>query len=88
MWCSKATCTLGDRVRIGAERLHARDARSATTPRYAPTASSSGAVGAGAAVIGPFARLRPARVLAEDVHVGNFVEVKKARIGAAPRRTT
>ena len=27
-------------------------------------------------VVGPFARLRPGSVLAEDVHVGNFVEVK------------
>ncbi len=31
--------------------------------------------------IGPFARLRPGTELAEDVHVGNFVETKKARIG-------
>lgn len=28
------------------------------------------------AVIGPFARLRPGSVLRDDVHVGNFVEVK------------
>ena len=34
-------------------------------------------VGAGAA-IGPFARLRPGAMLAEDVHIGNFVEVKNA----------
>ncbi|MCX8016561.1 MAG: bifunctional UDP-N-acetylglucosamine diphosphorylase/glucosamine-1-phosphate N-acetyltransferase GlmU [Rhodocyclaceae bacterium] len=33
-------------------------------------------------VVGPFARLRPGTVLAEDVHVGNFVEVKNAQIGA------
>lgn len=33
------------------------------------------------AEIGPFARLRPEAVLAEDVKVGNFVEVKKANIG-------
>jgi bifunctional UDP-N-acetylglucosamine pyrophosphorylase/glucosamine-1-phosphate N-acetyltransferase len=38
------------------------------------------AVGRGSRV-GPFARLRPGAVLAEDVHVGNFVEVKKTRIG-------
>ncbi|MBP7240415.1 bifunctional UDP-N-acetylglucosamine diphosphorylase/glucosamine-1-phosphate N-acetyltransferase GlmU [Amaricoccus sp.] len=30
------------------------------------------------AVVGPFARLRPGAELAEDVHVGNFVEVKNA----------
>ncbi len=33
-------------------------------------------------MIGPFARLRPGTELAEDVHIGNFVEVKKSRIAA------
>ena len=32
--------------------------------------------------IGPFARLRPGTVLAEDVHVGNFVEIKKSTVAA------
>ena len=32
--------------------------------------------------IGPYARLRPGTVLAEDVHIGNFVEVKKSTIAA------
>ena len=36
-------------------------------------------VGKGA-LVGPYARLRPGAVLEEDVHIGNFVEVKKARI--------
>ncbi len=36
-------------------------------------------VGAGAK-IGPFARLREGTELAEDVHVGNFVETKKAKL--------
>ena len=30
--------------------------------------------------VGPFARLRPGTVLDEEVHVGNFVETKKARL--------
>ncbi len=33
------------------------------------------------AAVGPFARLRPGAELAEDVHVGNFVEVKNAILG-------
>jgi bifunctional UDP-N-acetylglucosamine pyrophosphorylase / glucosamine-1-phosphate N-acetyltransferase len=41
-------------------------------------------VGAGARV-GPFARLRPGAVLEQDVHVGNFVEVKAARLGAGAK---
>ena len=33
------------------------------------------------ALIGPFARLLPGAELAEDVHVGNFVELKKTTLG-------
>ena len=32
-------------------------------------------------LIGPYARLRPGAMLAENVHVGNFVEIKKSDIG-------
>ena len=32
--------------------------------------------------VGPYARLRPGTSLAEDVHVGNFVEVKASRLAA------
>ena len=41
-------------------------------------------VGAGA-IVGPFARLRPGAVLEDDVHVGNFVEIKEARLGAGAK---
>ena len=41
-------------------------------------------VGAGA-IVGPFARLRPGAILEEEVHVGNFVEVKAARLGAGAK---
>ncbi len=37
------------------------------------------------AVIGPFARLRPGTKLDQDVHVGNFVEVKNASFGSGSR---
>ena len=33
------------------------------------------------AQLGPFARLRPETVVGEDVHIGNFVELKKTSIG-------
>lgn len=39
----------------------------------------------GAAQIGPFARLRPGTVLADGVHIGNFVETKNTRIGVASK---
>jgi bifunctional UDP-N-acetylglucosamine pyrophosphorylase/glucosamine-1-phosphate N-acetyltransferase len=41
-------------------------------------------VGKGA-VVGPYARLRPGAHLAEDVHIGNFVEIKEARIEAGAK---
>jgi bifunctional UDP-N-acetylglucosamine pyrophosphorylase/glucosamine-1-phosphate N-acetyltransferase len=37
------------------------------------------------AIVGPFARLRPGAELAEDVHVGNFVEIKNAQIGTGAK---
>ena len=33
------------------------------------------------AIIGPFARIRPGSDVAEDVHIGNFVELKATRMG-------
>jgi bifunctional UDP-N-acetylglucosamine pyrophosphorylase/glucosamine-1-phosphate N-acetyltransferase len=35
--------------------------------------------------LGPFARLRPGVTLDEEVHIGNFVEIKASRLGAASK---
>ncbi|GAC1669241.1 MAG: bifunctional UDP-N-acetylglucosamine diphosphorylase/glucosamine-1-phosphate N-acetyltransferase GlmU [Steroidobacteraceae bacterium] len=35
--------------------------------------------------IGPFARMRPGTILAHDVHIGNFVEIKGSEIGAGSK---
>jgi bifunctional UDP-N-acetylglucosamine pyrophosphorylase / glucosamine-1-phosphate N-acetyltransferase len=35
--------------------------------------------------IGPFTRVRPRTQLADDVHLGNFVEVKASRVGAGSK---
>jgi len=35
--------------------------------------------------IGPFARLRPGAAIAEDAHIGNFVEIKNADIAAGAK---
>ncbi|MGJ8545031.1 MAG: bifunctional UDP-N-acetylglucosamine diphosphorylase/glucosamine-1-phosphate N-acetyltransferase GlmU [Sulfitobacter sp.] len=37
------------------------------------------------AIVGPYARLRPGAELAEDVRIGNFVEVKNAQIEAGAK---
>ena len=46
-----------------------------------PHCDLEGVVTHGPCTIGPFARLRPGTELAAGVHVGNFVEIKKARLG-------
>jgi bifunctional UDP-N-acetylglucosamine pyrophosphorylase/glucosamine-1-phosphate N-acetyltransferase len=40
-----------------------------------------GASVARGAIVGPYARLRPGAEVGEDAHVGNFVELKKTRLG-------
>jgi bifunctional UDP-N-acetylglucosamine pyrophosphorylase/glucosamine-1-phosphate N-acetyltransferase len=35
--------------------------------------------------IGPFARIRPETVLANDVHIGNFVEIKKSSVATGSK---
>ena len=71
--------TLGDEVRIGAHCV-IRDSRIAAGAVIHPFSHIEGAtVGAGA-LVGPFARLRPGAELAEEVHIGNFVEVKNSTL--------
>jgi bifunctional UDP-N-acetylglucosamine pyrophosphorylase/glucosamine-1-phosphate N-acetyltransferase len=38
-----------------------------------------------AALIGPYARLRPGADIGEEAHIGNFVEVKKVKVGAGAK---
>jgi bifunctional UDP-N-acetylglucosamine pyrophosphorylase / glucosamine-1-phosphate N-acetyltransferase len=75
---------LGEGVRIGAFCI-LRNATIAAGARILPYSHIDGealgaSVGAGARV-GPFARLRGGAELEADVHIGNFVEVKNARLG-------
>ena len=46
-----------------------------------PFSHIEGATVATGARIGPFARLRPGAAIGEDAHVGNFVEIKAAKLG-------
>ena len=74
---------LGDGVRVGANCC-IRNAVIAAGAVIHPFTHIDGEalgvrVGAGA-LIGPFARLRPGADLAEDVHIGNFVEVKNSTL--------
>ncbi len=71
--------SLGDEVVIGAHCV-IRNASIGAGTVIQPFSHIDGAsVGAGAA-IGPFARLRPGAVLGDEVHIGNFVEIKNSTL--------
>ncbi len=79
---------LGDGVRIGANCC-IRNARIGAGVVIHPFTHIDGEalgvkVGAGS-LIGPFARLRPGADLAEEVHIGNFVEVKNSTLARAAK---
>jgi bifunctional UDP-N-acetylglucosamine pyrophosphorylase/glucosamine-1-phosphate N-acetyltransferase len=72
--------TLGDGVRIGANCI-LRDASIGAGTEVKPfSLIEEAAIGANAR-IGPYARIRPGTQLADDVHIGNFVEVKASSFG-------
>jgi bifunctional UDP-N-acetylglucosamine pyrophosphorylase/glucosamine-1-phosphate N-acetyltransferase len=75
-----AGCEIGANVRIGQGCVLTNTKVAAGTDIKPYSIFEDAEVGAGCH-IGPFARLRPGTVLAENVHLGNFVETKKARIG-------
>ena len=71
---------LGDDVQIGAfTRL--KDVSLAAGTVVQAHCDLEGVVTHGPCTIGPFARLRPGTELASGVHIGNFVETKKASLG-------
>jgi bifunctional UDP-N-acetylglucosamine pyrophosphorylase/glucosamine-1-phosphate N-acetyltransferase len=75
---------LGDRVRIGPNCVLKDVTIGADTEVRAFSFLEDARIGARCRV-GPYARLRPGATLAEDVHVGNFVEVKASRLGAGTK---
>jgi bifunctional UDP-N-acetylglucosamine pyrophosphorylase/glucosamine-1-phosphate N-acetyltransferase len=75
---------LGDDVRIG-PFCRLKDVALAAGTQVRAHCDLEGARSEGAVAIGPFARLRPGTVLADGVHIGNFVETKNARLGAGSK---
>ncbi|MDM5181410.1 bifunctional UDP-N-acetylglucosamine diphosphorylase/glucosamine-1-phosphate N-acetyltransferase GlmU [Massilia sp. DJPM01] len=72
---------LGDGVNVGAHNVLV-NARIAAGTNIKPFCHIEDAVVGAKSVIGPYARLRPGTELAEDVHIGNFVEIKNSQIAA------
>ncbi|NNG81635.1 bifunctional UDP-N-acetylglucosamine diphosphorylase/glucosamine-1-phosphate N-acetyltransferase GlmU [Acinetobacter sp. ANC 5378] len=73
-------CEFGDNVEIGAGCV-IKNTVIASGTKVQPYSIFDNAVIGSDAQIGPFARLRPGAKLANDVHIGNFVEVKNSSIG-------
>ena len=80
----EGTVELGDGVTIGPfTRL--KDVKLGAGTLVRAHCDLDGVVTEGAAQIGPYSRLRPGTVLADGVHVGNFVETKKATLGVGSK---
>ena len=73
-------CELGDGVEIGAGCV-LKNTKIAAGTKVQPYSIFDGAIVGEDTQIGPFARLRPGAKLANEVHIGNFVEVKNTSIG-------
>ncbi|MET0988396.1 MAG: bifunctional UDP-N-acetylglucosamine diphosphorylase/glucosamine-1-phosphate N-acetyltransferase GlmU [Steroidobacteraceae bacterium] len=75
---------LGDRVRIG-PNCYLRECEIASDTELFPNCVIDRAHIGPRCQVGPFARIRPETVLHENVHIGNFVEVKKSELHAGAK---
>jgi bifunctional UDP-N-acetylglucosamine pyrophosphorylase / glucosamine-1-phosphate N-acetyltransferase len=75
---------LGDGVRIGANCV-LRNLSVAAGTEILPFCHLEDSTIGERCRIGPFARMRPGSALAEEVHIGNFVELKASRLGAGSK---
>jgi bifunctional UDP-N-acetylglucosamine pyrophosphorylase / glucosamine-1-phosphate N-acetyltransferase len=75
---------LGDNVSIGANCIIKNSVIGSGTTILPNSHLDNCTIGCNAQV-GPFARLRPQAQLGDDVHIGNFVEVKNSTIGTGSK---
>jgi bifunctional UDP-N-acetylglucosamine pyrophosphorylase/glucosamine-1-phosphate N-acetyltransferase len=75
---------LGDRVRVGPNCVLRNVTVDADTEILAYSLLDAASIGKRCR-IGPFSRMRPGVVLGDEVHVGNFVELKASRIGTGSK---
>ncbi|KPN16564.1 bifunctional N-acetylglucosamine-1-phosphate uridyltransferase/glucosamine-1-phosphate acetyltransferase [Xanthomonas sp. Mitacek01] len=76
--------SLGDGVRVG-PFCRLKDVALGVGTEVRAHCDVEGARSEGAVTIGPFARLRPGTVLADGVHIGNFVETKNTTLGVGSK---
>jgi acetyltransferase-like isoleucine patch superfamily enzyme len=75
-------------IGAGAELMagvHLSDCRVGARSLLRPYTVGEGAVLGEDTKVGPFAHLRPGTELGDEVHVGNFVETKEAKLGAGAK---
>jgi bifunctional UDP-N-acetylglucosamine pyrophosphorylase/glucosamine-1-phosphate N-acetyltransferase len=75
---------LGDRVRVGPNCVLRNVTVDADTEILAYSLLDAASIGKRCR-IGPFSRMRPGVILGDEVHVGNFVELKASRIGTGSK---
>jgi len=78
----ESTIAAGARIQIGVHLRDSRVAEGACIRAYSVVEGSTIGV---AAMVGPFAHVRPGSDLGRDVRVGNFVETKKVKLGAGSK---
>ncbi len=80
----EGTVELGDRAQIGANCV-IRNTKIGADTWLAPFSVIDGADIGRNCRIGPYARMRPETRIADDVHIGNFVEVKASTVGVGSK---
>ncbi len=75
---------LGNGVRIGPNTILCNVKIGDGTEVLANCVIEDSSIGAGCR-IGPFARLRPGASIANNVHIGNFVEIKNSNVGESSK---
>ena len=76
--------SIGNNVKIGAN-THIKNSIIGDNVEILDNCVIENAVIGQGSKVGPYARLRPETVLAENVHIGNFVEIKKSSVAASSK---
>jgi bifunctional UDP-N-acetylglucosamine pyrophosphorylase/glucosamine-1-phosphate N-acetyltransferase len=82
----EGTVVLADNVVIGAYCV-IKNVEVGTGTEIAPFSHLDNAIIGARCRVGPYSRLRPGATLGEDVHIGNFVEIKASTLGRGSRPT-
>ncbi|ELA09575.1 hypothetical protein MOMA_04195 [Moraxella macacae 0408225] len=77
-------CEVGDNVTIGAGCV-IKNSKIASNTVVAPYSMFDNAIVGENNYIGPFARLRPNTITANEVHIGNFVELKNTQMATGSK---